>query len=52
MRRLAYQIALALVWATLWESFEIWNLIGGFLVATVLMDGLSYLSEKGATTRN
>lgn len=52
MRRLAYQIALALVWASLWESFEIWQLIGGFLVATVLMDGFSHLSERGATNRN
>ena len=46
MRRLGMQVILALVWASLWESFEIVQLIGGFLVATLLMDGFTYLTQK------
>ncbi len=38
--------ALALVWASLWESFELWHLIGGFLVASLLLDGLSRLLDN------
>jgi hypothetical protein len=46
VRRFAYQVALALVWASLWESFELWHLIGGFLVASLLLDGLSRLLDN------
>lgn len=49
MRRFAYQSALALVWASLWESYGIGQLITGFLVATVLVDGFTYLTEREYT---
>ena len=52
MRRLGMQIALAFVWASLWESFELAELISGFLLATVLTDGFSYLSQRRTTTRD
>lgn len=49
VRRFAYQSALALVWASLWESYGIGQLITGFLVATVLVDGFTYLTEREYT---
>lgn len=42
MRRLVVQGVLALVWASLWESFQVVQLIGGFLIAGLVSDGFAH----------
>jgi len=40
-RKVAYQIIMAVVWAALWESFDLIQLAAGFMIGTLLLGRFS-----------
>lgn len=46
-----YYISIALVWAALWESFDLLQLAGGLVVASLLLGRFSHDPSKNESVR-